>query len=74
MRLWGRLSSISVYSFNHSRDIPPDAVGGGIFDCFPYNFRPEMANDVMSGVVVDNVGMDVCATFGDSRSNGFRDI
>ena len=26
---------------------------------FPYNFRPEVVNDVISGVAVDNVGMDV---------------
>ena len=41
---------------------------------FPHNIRPEVDNDVTSGVAVDNVGMDVCVKFGDSRSNGFRDI
>ena len=30
--------------------------------------------DVISGMVVDNVGMDVPIKFGDCRSNGFRDI
>ena len=30
-------------------------------------------NDVISGVAVDNVGMDIHVKFGDSRSNGFRD-
>ena len=34
----------------------------------------EVDNDVISGVAVDNVGVDVCGKFGDSRSNGFRDI
>ena len=58
-----------------SREIPPEAVGGGMFDCFfPYNFRPEVDNDVISGIAVDNVGMDVPIKFGDSSSNGFRDI
>ena len=33
-----------------------------------------MDNDVISGVAVDNVGMDVPIKFGDSRSNGFQDI
>ena len=61
-------------SLIHSREIPPEAVRGGIFYCFPYNFRPEVDNDVISSLAVDNVGMDVCLKFGDSRSNGFRDI
>ena len=41
---------------------------------FPYNFRPEVDNDVISSVAVENVGMDVLVKFGDSRSNGFRAI
>ena len=36
--------------------------------------RPEIDNDVMSGLAVDNVGVDVHIKFGDSRSNRFRDI
>ena len=36
--------------------------------------RPQVDNDVMSGVAVDNVGADVPIKFGGSRSNGFRDI
>ena len=51
---------------NRSREIPPKAVRGGIFDC--YNFRPEVDNDVISGIAVDNVGMDVSIKFGDSWS------
>ena len=35
---------------------------------------PEIDNDVISGLAVDNVGLDVSIKFGDSRSNGFRDI
>ena len=31
-------------------------------------------NDVISGMAADNVGMDASIKFGDSRSNGFRDI
>ena len=61
-------------SLNHSREIASKAVGGGISTVFRYHFRPETDNDVISGVSVDNVGMDVQAIFGDSRSNGFRDI
>ena len=36
--------------------------------------RTEVDNDVISGVVVDNVGIDFHIKLGDSRSNGFRDI
>ena len=36
--------------------------------------RPEVDNDVISGVAVDNVGMDVLIKLGNSRSNGLRDI
>ena len=55
--------------------ISPEAVRGGIFDClFPYNFRPEADNDIISGKAVDNAGMDVPTKFDDSRSNGFQDI
>ena len=36
--------------------------------------RPEIDNDVISGVAVDNVGVDVPIKFGDSRSNRLRDI
>ena len=54
---------------NRSRDILPEAVGGGIFDCFfRYNVRPEVDNDVISGVAVDHVGVDVRVKFCDSRS------
>ena len=41
---------------------------------FPYNFRLEVDNDVISGLVVEHVGMDVHEKVGDSRSNGSRDI
>ena len=41
---------------------------------FRYNFRPEVDNEVISGVAVDNVSMDVLLKFGDSSSNGSRDI
>ena len=37
---------------------------------FHYNFRPEIDNDVISGVAVDYIGMDVRVKFGDSRSKG----
>ena len=62
-------------SLNRSREIPPEAAGGGIFDSFFHcNFQPEVDNHVISGVVVDYVSMDVHVKFGDSRSHGSRDI
>ena len=61
-------------SLSSSREIPPEAVGGGKIDCFPYSFRPEVDNDVISGMAVANVSMDVPIKFGDSRSNSVRDI
>ena len=39
-----------------------------------YNFRPEVANEVISSVAVDYVGIAVRVKFGDSRSNGSQDI
>ena len=50
-------------SLNASRQMSPKAVGIGICDCFfPYNFREEVYNDVISSVAPDdNVGLDVCA-------------
>ena len=45
-----------------------------IFHVFAICRRPEIDNDVISGVAVDNVGVDVHIKFGDSRSNRFRDI
>ena len=41
---------------------------------FPYNLRPEVDNDVISGIAEENVILDVSVKFGDFRSNGFRDI
>ena len=41
---------------------------------FRDNFQPEVVSDVISGVGVESVGMDVRVKFGDSRSHGFRDI
>ena len=38
------------------------------------NFRPEAVGDVMSGVAVQQFGVDVTVKFGDSRSNGSRYI
>ena len=59
---------------NRSQEIPSEAIRSGIFDIFRYNFRPEVDNDVVSGVAIDNVGMDFLVQFGGSRSNGSRDI
>ena len=33
----------------------------------------EVDNDVISGVAIDNISMDVPIKFGDSRSDGFRE-
>ena len=44
------------------------------FHVFAIYRRPEIGNDVISGMAVGNVGMDVPIKFGDSRSNRFRDI
>ena len=59
---------------NDSPEIPPEAVVSGIFDRFLYNFRPDVVDDVMSSVAIDNVGVNVCVKFGDSSSNGLCDI
>ena len=52
------------------------AVGSGIFGRFPNedNSRSEVADDVISGVALDCVGVDVRATFGESRLNSGRII
>ena len=38
------------------------------------NFRPAVASDVISGVDVEQIAMNVPVTFGDSRSNRSRDV
>ena len=45
---------------NRSREIPREAVGGGIFDgFFRDDFRPEVVSDVISDVATEHVGVDV---------------
>ena len=39
---------------------------------FRDNFRPEVASDIISGLSVDEVGLDVFVKFGDSRSSPSR--
>ena len=56
---------------NHSREIPPEAVGGCTFR---YNFPTEVDIDAIFSVAVECVGMDAGVKFGESRSNGSRDI
>ena len=41
---------------------------------FHYNFRSEVDSDDISSVAADHVGVNVHVQFGDSRSNGSRDI
>ena len=50
-------------------DLKPSEVA--FLTVFPYNFRLEVDNDVMSLMAVDTIGMVVPIKFGDSRSNGF---
>ena len=50
---------------------PSEAV---ISTVFHNNFLSEVDSDVLSGVAVEYFGMDVREKFGDSRSNGSRDI
>ena len=61
---------------NVSREIPPEAAEGAIFDHFSNvdNFRPEVESDVIFGAVVDPHGMRVCVKLCDSRSHRSRDI
>ena len=40
--------------------------------CFRFNFRPEVDDNVISHFAVDNLGVDIHVKFGDSRSSGFR--
>ena len=51
--------------------MPSEAVFSSFF---PYKFRPEVDNDVISGMAVDYVGMDISVKFGDGTSNSSRDI
>ena len=39
-----------------------------------YLYRPQVADDVMTGVAVEQVGMNVHGKFGDYRSNRSQDI
>ena len=43
---------------------PSEAAFSTVFRC---SFRAEVVSDVISGMVDQNVGMDICANFGDSR-------
>ena len=47
----------------------------GIFDSFfRNNFLPEVVSDIISGLAIEYVGLDVPVKFGDSRSNHSRYI
>ena len=61
---------------NHSREIPRLKQSEAVFstDFFRYNFLPEVCNNVISGVAIDHVGVDVHVIFGDSYSNNSRGI
>ena len=71
----GKFCKFHDPSSNLSREIPPEAVRCGIFDCFlSYNFRSAVDNHDISGVVVNNAVIDICVKVCDCRSDGFRDI
>ena len=61
---------------NRSGEIPPEAVGGVISGRFSKvdNIRPEVASDVMPGVVADTTDMGVSVKFGYSRSHRSLDM
>ena len=62
-------------SSNRSREILWKPSAAAFSTVSLYNFRPEAdIARVISGMAIDNVGVDVPVIFGDSRSNGFRDI
>ena len=64
--LWGSCTwyafKISSTHLNRSREIPPEAVIFASFLNFD-NCQPEVASDVISGVVVDLTGIDVGIKF-----------
>ena len=60
---------------NCSQEIPPEPIGGSIFDSFfRDNFRLEVVSDVISYMAIEYISMDVRLKFGDSRSNCSGDI
>ena len=56
---------------NHSRQIPPEAIGCGIFDSF---FDRKKDNYVISGYPLCECGCRCSLKLGDSRSTGSRNI
>ena len=73
--MWQEAHQLVGQAKRRADQIRPKAVVGGIFNGFLRgNFRPQVANDVISGVDVDCVGMDVSATFGESGLNRGRII
>ena len=76
LELFQRCSPIGGEVNRRATQIRPKAVESGIFSHFP-NFdkcRSQVAGDVISGVVVDYVGMDGRATFCESGLNSGRII
>ena len=61
--------ALTVFEKVHSK--PSKAA---FLSIFRHNFRWEADNDVIYGVAVDYVNVNVPVKFGDSRSNGSRDI
>ena len=72
---YGIFGRFSNFDKCRPKEIPPklsEAVFSAVFLC--YNFPPEHDNDIISGVAIQYVGVDVYIKFGDYRSNGFRNI
>ena len=66
-----RLPPIGGQAKRRTTKIRPKPLEGSIFGCF-WNFdkcRPEVADDVISSIPVEPVGMDVLVEFGDSTLN-----
>ena len=74
MRLYVPDKSVKFYDprLNRSSEIRPKAVGCGIFCRFSYldKCQSDVASHVISGVGVDQVGVEVRAKFDASRLNG----
>ena len=62
------------HSFNRSREIPPKPSEVVFSTVFRYTFRSEVDSDVISGMTLDYVVVDVRVKFGYSMSNSSRDI
>ena len=78
--LWGRptVHDKRVQSrdprLNRTQEIPPEAVGGGIFKGYLnfHNCQPEVSSDIISGMAVQHVGTDVSNLVFQRSKTSFR--